>query len=102
MSLYLEGTLPWLLDPESPELATLARETDRRTPSTRCDPSAVAADTRCLRQLLRERHFGVATGRVDLPEVSLPHAERWGDLASAQDELRVALVDEHFRFYGTP
>jgi hypothetical protein len=38
VSLYLQGTIPWLFDPAGPELATLAREADARTSSTPCDP----------------------------------------------------------------
>jgi hypothetical protein len=54
VSIYLEGTLPWLFDPDSPELGELARE----------------ANTALFGELLRDRHFGVATGRVPLPEVT--------------------------------
>ena len=102
MSLYLEGTLPWLFDPDSPELAALAREADARTSSTPCDPDALEADTALFTQLLRERHFGVATGRVSLPAVTLPRAETWGELEVLRDELRAALVDEHIRIFGAP
>lgn len=102
MSLYLEGTLPWLLDPASSELAELAREAVARTSATPCDPDALAADTPLFLELLRERHFGVATGRVALPDVALPRAETWGELADLRDELRASLVDEHIRFFGAP
>ena len=41
MSLYLQGTLPWLFDPDSPELGTLAREAAARTSATvRAAPSS--------------------------------------------------------------
>lgn len=102
MSYYLEGTLPWLLDPASPELAVLAREADARTSSTPCDPDALSADAPLFVELLRERHFGVATGRVPLPDVALPRAQTWGELAEVRDQLRAALVDEHIRFFGAP
>ena len=102
MSIYLEGTLPWLFDPDSPELGELAREADARTSSTRCDPDALEADTALFGELLRDRHFGVATGRVPLPEVTLPRAETWGELGALRDELRAALVDEHVRVFGAP
>jgi hypothetical protein len=46
------------------------READARTSSTRCDPDALEADTALFGELLRDRHFGVATGRVPLPEVT--------------------------------
>jgi hypothetical protein len=100
MSIYLEGTLPWLLDPESPELAALAKEATAREPSTPCNPDALAADTDRFAALLRERHFGVATGRVGLPDVTLPRAETWGELAGLQEELRGALIDNHVKFFG--
>ncbi len=102
MSLYLQGTLPWLFDPDSPELRTLAREADARTSSTPCDPDALEADTALFTRLLRERHFGVATGRVSLPVVTLPRAETWGELGALRDELRAALVDEHIKIFGAP
>jgi hypothetical protein len=102
VSLYLQGTIPWLFDPAGPELATLAREADARTSSTPCDPDALEADTELFTQLLRERHFGVATGRAVLPDVTLPRAETWGELGALRDELRAALVDEHVKIFGAP
>jgi hypothetical protein len=102
VSLYLQGTLPWLFDPDSPELGTLAREAAARTSATPCDPDALEADSALFTRLLRERHFGVATGRVTLPEVTLPRAETWGELGALRDELRAALVDEHIRIFGAP
>ena len=92
MSLYLQGTLPWLFDPDSPELGTLAREADARTSSTPCDPDALEADTRALHAVAAQRHFGVATGRVALPDVTLPRAETWGELGALRDELREQYV----------
>src|SRR5690242_16461389 len=91
VSLYLQGTLPWLFDPDSAELAALAREADSRTSTTRCDPDALEADAALFRQLLGERHFGVATGRVSLPDVTLPRAETWGELGALRDALRAGL-----------
>jgi len=102
VSLYLQRTLRWLFDPDSPELGTLAREADARTSATPCDPDALEADTALFTRLLRERHFGVATGRVALPDVTLPRAETWGELGALRDELRAALVDEHIRIFGAP
>jgi hypothetical protein len=102
VSIYLSGTLPWLFDPDSPALVVLAREADARTTSTACDPDALEADTPLFTELLRDRHFGVATGRVALPGVMLPRAETWGELGALRDELRASLVDEHVRFLGAP
>lgn len=102
MSLYLEGGLPWLFDPASPQLEAIARDADARTPDTPCDGDALAADGAHLAKLLRERHFGIATGRVALPNLTLPRAQTWGDLAGLQAELRESLRDRHFRFYGAP
>lgn len=100
MSLYREGGLPWLFDPESPQLATVAKEAVARTPDTPCGD--LADDTEHLARLLRDRHFGIATGRVALPDVRLPDAQTWGDLAGLQAQLRESLRDRHFRFFGAP
>jgi hypothetical protein len=102
VSIYLQGTLPWLFDPESAELVTLARDADARTPATPCDPDALEADAALFTRLLRERHFGVATGRVALPDAPLPRAATWGELGALRDELRAGLVDEHVRIFGAP
>lgn len=100
MSLYLEGGLPWLFDPESPQLVAIAREADARTPDTPCGDLTV--DTDHFAKLLHDRHFGIATGRVALPDITLPSAQTWGDLAGLQAQLRESLRDRHFRFYGAP
>ena len=100
MSLYLEGTLPWLLDPESPELAELAREAEARTASSPC--GAVEEDAAELEQLLRERHFGIATGRAKLPPIEIRAARTWGEaFGDLQAILREQLPDQHVRFLGT-
>ena len=95
VSVYLRD---WLFDPASDELAALARDAEVRTPDDPCGD--VAADAELLAQLLGERHFGVATGRVSPPEFSVPNARTWGDLAGLQSQLRETLRDRHFRFYG--
>jgi hypothetical protein len=98
--MYLDGGLPWLLDPESPELAALAREAEARTASTPC--GGVEEDAAALEQLLGERHFGVATGRTKLPPIEIPAARTWGDaFGDLQTMLRAQLPDQHLRFYGT-
>jgi hypothetical protein len=87
VSVYLEGGLPWLLDPDSDELRRIARG----------EPShELGDDVPLLAQLLRERHFGVATGRVAFPEQALG---AHGELAELQAALRSALVDQHFLFH---
>jgi hypothetical protein len=98
--MYLAGGLPWLLDPASPELAALAREADARTASTPC--GAVEEAAADLEDLLRERHFGVATGRAELPPIEIPTARTWGEaFGGLQATLRERLPDQHMRFYGT-
>lgn len=100
MSLYLDGPVPWLFDPDYPDLPALARDAESRTPDMRCGD--LAADAELFEQLLRERHMGVATGRVELPSFELPAARTWGDLGELQEQLREQLCDNHFRFYGAP
>lgn len=51
-----------MLDPSAPGLADLSRAVQARTADTECAPEAVAADLCMLPELLRERHFGIATG----------------------------------------
>lgn len=99
MSVYLDGPVPWLFDPESEALAALARDAEARLADTPCGD--LREDAALLEQLLRERHFGVANGVVDVPRIELPAARTWGDLAGLQAELRTALGDNHVRFYGT-
>lgn len=101
----------WLLDPHSVRLGTLAREATDRVPDAPCDARALAADAGRLRELLRERHFGVATGRVPAPDDVVDRWERrlldgpttWGEaVGQLQFDLRRALVDEHVRLLGAP
>ncbi|NUR69818.1 MAG: hypothetical protein HOU81_03280 [Hamadaea sp.] len=105
--------IPWLLDPAAPRLAAIAREFRERTPETWCEPEAVAADLALLPGLLRERHFGVATGVTaadGLDELIADARERvlatrpgcWGDaLGDLSDQLRQALRDRHVRLGGS-
>jgi hypothetical protein len=87
----------WLLDPAWRELI---READARTPDTPCGD--LEADGELFAELLRERHFGVANGIVDLPPFELPAARTWGELGELQEHLRASLCDNHVRFYGGP
>jgi hypothetical protein len=112
-SLYLgpeRSGVGWLLDPASPEVAALGRAAKARQPETPCDPGAVAADLDALPGLIRERHFGVATGRAGAPDEVIAAArdrilaerpDTWGgavgDLAG---QLRARLGDRHFGIAG--
>jgi hypothetical protein len=119
VSLYLgpeRSGVRWLLDPAAPRLAGLAAELTARTPDTPCDPGAVAADLAALPGLIRERHFGVATGLV--PEAAAADAEQlilaerdrvrsvrpqsWGEaLGDLSDRLRICLRDRHVSLLGS-
>lgn len=66
--LYLdpaEAGTPWLLDPANSDVIEGFRSARDRTAATPCDARALGADLPDLLVLLRERHFGVATGIVD-------------------------------------
>ena len=106
----------WLLDPSAPELAGLARAVHARTEGTQCEPQAVAADLSMLPQLVRERHFGIATGLV--AEKAADKAEQlileardrvlseqprsWGEaLGDLNDQLRMCLRDRHVALRGS-
>lgn len=115
MSIYLDPAqtgLAWMLDPDSTELALLAREAEARTPEAPCDGRALARDADTLLALLRERHVGVATGVVDDSAAAavidawssrVESARTWGDaVTDLQFDLRAALGDEHVRLYGAP
>jgi hypothetical protein len=77
-ALYLEpakaGTA-WLLDPSKPEVNAALRQAGNRQPSDPCDPVALAADLDDLLVLLRERHFGLATGVI--PEAVWSEVDGW-------------------------
>jgi hypothetical protein len=111
VSVYLDASvcgIEWLLDPESAELGELARACEERTPATPCDGRALAGDADLLRMLIRERHFGAATGRVAAPDDVLDAWERgvasartWGEATTElQADLRAALGDKHVRLRG--
>jgi hypothetical protein len=106
----------WLLDPASPRLAELAAELKARTADTPCEPEAVAADLAALPGLIRERHFGRATGLV--PEAAAAESEQlilaerdrvlsvrprtWGAaLGDLSDQLRICLRDRHVSLLGS-
>jgi hypothetical protein len=79
--LYLdpaEAGIDWLLDPDNPEVVAALRAAAAREPTDECDPMAVVADLPDLLTLLRERHFGLATGVVDGSDLDV-WAARWGD-----------------------
>jgi hypothetical protein len=115
-SMYLgpeSSGIAWLLDPQSPLLAERARELQARDTQTQCDPEAVAADLELLPELIRERHFGVATGVApgDQAEALIGQArarilatrpQTWGDaLDDLNDQLRWALRDRHVNLAGS-
>lgn len=116
MSVYLEPAvagIPWLLDPSSDRLRSLAREAAGRTQHAVCDPEALARDSRLLRDLVGQRHFGVAAGRVEPAELDevfanwerclARHPQTWGAAtAGLQADLRRVLRDRHVRIFGAP
>lgn len=77
-ALYLDpakaGTA-WLLDTTQPEVSAALRQAWHRQPFDPCDPVALAADLADLLVLLRERHFGLATGVI--PEDIWSEADAW-------------------------
>jgi hypothetical protein len=106
----------WLLDPAAPELAGLAHAIQIRTAETHCEPEAVAADLEMLPRLLRERHFGIATGLVDeaaaaeavhfvtaaRDRVLSERPRSWGEaLGDLNDQLRICLRDRHLSLRGS-
>lgn len=114
MGIYLEPArvgINWLLNPDSRRLRELARAAEARRPDAPCDSGSLARDAEELAHLLRDRHFGVATGLVDLPDEAIAIWERhlanrprtWGAaVTELQFELRRALGDEHVRLPGAP
>jgi len=115
-SVYLDPRscgIEWLLDPEQPNLRSLAIEATGRAPADRCDAHALARDAELLVQVLSERHFGAATGIADGgAAVDVVNAWRdlldrghrtWGEaVAPLQSGLREALRDEHIKVLGAP
>jgi hypothetical protein len=78
VALYLDpakaGTA-WLLDPTRPEVSAALGQAGHRQPSDPCDPAALAADLDDLLVLLRERHFGLATGVI--PQAAWSEVDAW-------------------------
>jgi hypothetical protein len=66
----------WLLDADDPEVVAKLRAAAARKPSDVCDPAALRDDLPDLVTLLRERHFGVATGLCDGTGLE-EWAQRW-------------------------
>ena len=106
----------WLLDPASPPLAPLARELESRTEVTPCESASVAADLLALPALIRDRHFGLASGLVPVQagaeaEALIDAARQrilatqptsWGRaLGDLNDGLRLCLHDRHIRLQGS-
>jgi hypothetical protein len=105
----------WLLDPALEDVGVLGRAVSERGPDTACDPDAVAADLGGLPDLLRERHFGVATGHVgqsaaeEADRIIAAAQERvtreqpgtWGEaIGDLADQLRICLRDRHVGIAG--
>lgn len=114
-SLYLDPSqagVPWLLDPDNPHVMDGLRRASERKPGDECDPAALSADVPDLLRLLRERHFGLATGGVDddgLDEWAVAWQDRleterpatWGAaLGTDMLQLRQLLHDGHVQAYG--
>lgn len=109
--------IPYQLDPDAPTLPGMVRSLRERTPQTPCDPDRVASDLLLLPALMRDMHFGIATGAVPRRDVDAANAhiaeaahrvhhdrpETWdtaiGDLC---DRLRVTLRDRHLSIAGAP
>jgi hypothetical protein len=102
----------WLLDPESPRLVEIVAECRTRSATSPVDPAALLLDLRDLSDLIRQRHFGVATGRVAFDEprrlvgewqarVARDLPQTWGEaIGDVEQRLSLALADNHFRISG--
>jgi hypothetical protein len=75
--------VPWLLDPEVPQVQGALRAAAHRTAEDACDLPALVADLPDLLVLLRARHFGLATGVVAAGGLD-GWAEAWRDRLSAE------------------
>jgi hypothetical protein len=114
MSVYLDrhrAGFDWLLDPESARLHEIAHAAMARTPESPCDAAALARDADLLAEVVRERHFGVATGVVaTADDVVTAWRQRlagnprtWGAaVTELQFDLKEALGDQHVRLLGAP
>jgi hypothetical protein len=63
--LYLDPAgsgIEWLLDPDNPAVLQGLRAAAARRPADACDPLTLADDIPGLVSLVRQRHFGLATG----------------------------------------
>ena len=102
----------WLLDPESTRLAEIVNEARTRSAASPVDPAALLLDLQDLADLIRQRHFGVATGRVAFDEprrlveewqarVARDLPQTWGEaICDVEQRLSLALTDNHFRISG--
>jgi hypothetical protein len=113
--LYLDPAqagVPWLLDPESPDVMGGLRRASERKPTDSCDAAALSADVPDLLVLLRKRHFGLATGEVDgdgldawaaawRHRLDADRPATWGAaLGTGMFQLRRLLRDGHVQAYG--
>lgn len=114
-SLYLDPAhagVPWLLDPDNPDVVDGLRRAQERRPTDECDATALSADLPDLLVLLRERHFGLATAEIDDPGLD-DWAAAWQDRIEAEAPvtwgaalgtdmlgLRLHLHDGHVQAYG--
>lgn len=60
----IDAGVPWLLKPDHAIVTESLRGSSGRAADDECDPDALAADLPDLLVLLRERHFGLATGSI--------------------------------------
>ena len=113
--LYLdpdEVRVAWLLDPDNAAVTAGLRAAADRTAEGRCDADALAADLPDLLVLLRERHFGLATGIRPDPGLDgwaatwrqrlvAQRPDTWGGaLGTAVHELRRLVGDRHLQASG--
>ncbi|MEV4267364.1 S41 family peptidase [Kribbella sp. NPDC049584] len=109
---WAESGVRWLLNPLSTPLSRLAADVAARTPRSACDAALLLAEAELLYELIVERHFGVATGRIpaDLVRASIMEwagvlesqsPATWGEAVTAlRDRLRDVLVDQHLEIRG--
>lgn len=114
-SLYLDPAqagVPWLLDPDDPDVVDGLRRAQLRKPGDECDAAALGDDITDLLVLLRERHFGLATGEVDgdglddwatawQDRLDVERPATWGAaLGTDMLSLRQLLHDGHLHAHG--
>jgi hypothetical protein len=115
MDCYLDpeaAGLPWLLDPASTDLATIANAAVHRTAESHCDAGALCEEVPLLHELILSRHFGLVTGFGDRSGVeklmaawrqrlSVQPPATWGAaVGNAQHFLQRSLGDSHLRIVG--